>query len=1139
MKSLLLAIPLLLASLFGTHSPTTPAPAITTAAVVSSQPSSALPGVTSTESLPASFAHSAAASSAQLTAAVAEGLQSDEAIASSLRNYLAQQLGSALYESASAWSALASLVQPHLTATVALQNIPAPAPVMLTAAVADSQPTSVAPLAVTSSGLRSASSSAASSFALPIQGIVLGTSTQVGYVTQDELAAAIDDLSSLIHSLAPNTATNFTDPQIAANGNGVYYGATAAPVVQLANVTVSNISGLTASEIPALNYFPATSTVDIAYGGTGTSTRPSQNELMLSDALGNWEYVATSSLGIGGALSLSGTAGQLAYFNSSNSAIGTSSIFIASNGNLGIGTTSPVAALSLVGNAYFTGGLGIGVVNTTAGTLNGWKPEWGVLPSSGGAPSTGGAGYAVGDSVTLNAGCSNNPVVTVNAVSGGSITAYDVVYVGVCSSIPANPITQLSSTGSGSGATFSFNWGPVAAWLDSASLSNGNGDLYIGGNLSSGYGAGEVAGGMDYGSENTFVGIRAGGNATSGSFNTALGHNAFGIGAGVAVTGTNDVAIGTDSMRNSTSTTFSIAIGANSMHDGGVESTSVAIGSSALFGNANANGSDNVAIGSGALSSSSISTAKQEVCIGRSTCSNVTTASNDIAIGENAMINATSTSNSIAIGSFALQSDGTVSSTGNNVAIGGSAMIVDSSGFNNVAVGINSMQSNTTGSGNTALGLSTLNKITTASDNVAVGQSTGSGLTGTQNTIVGSKALTASGSAGHDTIFGYQAGSLLTGNNNIFFGWNAASSTVSGGNNIAIGYDVGLPSVNGSNQLDIGNLIFGTGVNGEATNISSGDIAIGTTTPYARLSVWGSDSASSTLAFNVVNSASTTVFAVFDGGNAQLSGTLTQSSDQRLKTNIQSLDGSSSLSLIDELNPVTFTWINPDQGTTPQSGFIAQQVQQVFPNLVSTTSPTALTPNGTLGLNYIGLISPIVSAIQDLSGEVQNLIAEVQGFAQSFTSQTVTATNELCVGLTCVTAAQFEGMVAAYNGADDQSPSPSGQSQSAATSTPESVTQNSDATDTPPQIQNNGDNPAIIQVGDSYADLGATITGPSQDLNLDIATFLNGLPMNSIVIDTSAPATDTIDYVVTDQNDLTSTSTRTVIIEAEASSTAQ
>lgn len=222
---------------------------------------------------------------------------------------------------------------------------------------------------------------------------------------------------------------------------------------------------------------------------------------------------------------------------------------------------------------------------------------------------------------------------------------------------------------------------------------------------------------------------------------------------------------------------------------------------------------------------------------------------------------------------------------------------------------------------------------------------------------------------------------------------------------------------------------FTTNTNGKLPAMiitASQNVAIGTSTPYARLTVWGPDSASSTLAFNVVANSSSTVFAVFDGGNAQLSGTLTQSSDQRLKQNITPLDASSSLSLINSLNPVTFTWIDPNQGTTPQLGFIAQQVQQIFPNLVSTTSATALTPNGTLGLNYIGLISPIVSAIQALSSDIASIENALAGFAQSFVSNTITANNELCVGSTCVTPAQFQAMVAAYNGSQvssNQSPS--------------------------------------------------------------------------------------------------------------------
>jgi hypothetical protein len=61
---------------------------------------------------------------------------------------------------------------------------------------------------------------------------------------------------------------------------------------------------------------------------------------------------------------------------------------------------------------------------------------------------------------------------------------------------------------------------------------------------------------------------------------------------------------------------------------------------------------------------------------------------------------------------------------------------------------------------------------------------------------------------------------------------------------------------------------------------------------------------------------------------------------------------------------------------------------------------------------------------------------------------------------------------------------------------------------------------------------GATITGPQQDLNLGITTFVNGAQMNPVQIDTSTVATDTIDYVATDQSGLTSTSTRTVIVVA-------
>jgi hypothetical protein len=95
------------------------------------------------------------------------------------------------------------------------------------------------------------------------------------------------------------------------------------------------------------------------------------------------------------------------------------------------------------------------------------------------------------------------------------------------------------------------------------------------------------------------------------------------------------------------------------------------------------------------------------------------------------------------------------------------------------------------------------------------------------------------------------------------------------------------------------------------------------------------------------------------------------------------------------------------------------------------------------------------------------------------------------------------------------------------------------ATSGPPIITVNGANPALIQINETYADLGATITGPTADLNLGIHTFVDGIATDPVVIDTSTPAPHTIDYVVTDTAGLTSTSTRTLIVSSGRSGSAR
>jgi len=187
------------------------------------------------------------------------------------------------------------------------------------------------------------------------------------------------------------------------------------------------------------------------------------------------------------------------------------------------------------------------------------------------------------------------------------------------------------------------------------------------------------------------------------------------------------------------------------------------------------------------------------------------------------------------------------------------------------------------------------------------------------------------------------------------------------------------------------------------------------------------------------------------------------------------------------------------------------------------------------------LLAQITQWLASATNGIDQFFAQVGNF-QTVNSQTsnasTTNTNQLCITKSdgtpvCVTGDQLAALL-------DQTASaqtPESVSSSASNGS-ESSFQNSSSTSpisvsstTPPIIQINGDNPAIVQVGDSYNDLGATITAPQADLNLGIQLYLNGQSVPSVQLDTTQAATDTIDYVATDQSGLTSTSTRTVIIE--------
>jgi hypothetical protein len=85
-------------------------------------------------------------------------------------------------------------------------------------------------------------------------------------------------------------------------------------------------------------------------------------------------------------------------------------------------------------------------------------------------------------------------------------------------------------------------------------------------------------------------------------------------------------------------------------------------------------------------------------------------------------------------------------------------------------------------------------------------------------------------------------------------------------------------------------------------------------------------------------------------------------SDQSLKENVVTLN--SSIDTINELNPVSFNW---KESGTKSYGVIAQEIQQVLPELVKQDSA------GTLSVNYIPLIAMLLDAVQELDKRVKYL----------------------------------------------------------------------------------------------------------------------------------------------------------------------
>ncbi len=234
--------------------------------------------------------------------------------------------------------------------------------------------------------------------------------------------------------------------------------------------------------------------------------------------------------------------------------------------------------------------------------------------------------------------------------------------------------------------------------------------------------------------------------------------------------------------------------------------------------------------------------------IGRNVFNNLTTGSHNIATGDGALRYLTSGSRNVGFGRQALQGSSTGFMTGSdNNAIGFSALQKNATGAYNNALGYLTLNSNSSGSYNNAFGYFALVANTIGSYNNAFGNNTlRFNVAGSYNNAIGEGALYFGTEGSYNNAIGYNTLWANVGTGTIAIGYQTADNALTVDRGIFIGYNIDAMSNSADDVLNIGNIIFGTGVDGTGTTLSSGNIGIGTSTPDAKLTVFGGINISST-----------------------------------------------------------------------------------------------------------------------------------------------------------------------------------------------------------------------------------------------------------------------------------------------------
>ena len=372
--------------------------------------------------------------------------------------------------------------------------------------------------------------------------------------------------------------------------------------------------------------------------------------------------------------------------------------------------------------------------------------------------------------------------------------------------------------------------------------------------------------------------------------------------------------------------------------------------------------------------------------------------SGDVAVGNNAGAAKTTTSDTAQSTFVGYYAGATVSTGVDNTFIGGVAGRNTTTGGNNVVLGGYSFFTNTTGSYNVAIGKDSLRLSTTASNNTAVGYQAGySNQTGLYNTFVGYQAgynSIGSSGTGSNSCFGILSGNQLTsGTINTFLGQSSGYYVTTGSKNTILGSYSG--NQGGLDIRTASNYIVLSDGDGNPRGVFDsngvlrlGDVSNSPAYTTTKLSIYrtgstfrlvdfyntnnasGDENVRIQLGSNANNTSSYQLIATTGGTDKYYlygNGTYATVSDQRLKKNIEDAkDGF--LEDVAKLRVVKYNWTNDAENTPKELGWIAQEVEQVFPRLVQDCLPNE---NGDVYKTVKSSVLPyiLLKAIQELKAE--------------------------------------------------------------------------------------------------------------------------------------------------------------------------